>query len=134
MAARIYRLTAAGREAWEGEDAAVPADYRRILWMMDLHGSAPETLEKVFPAEMLEEWLSELEEIGLIEPVPEGEGREDDFAARGSDQTHALDRKDLGSGRQGSRRRRWRAAAPTSPPIGCGGGPRRSRRPARPWS
>src|SRR5687768_1616635 len=95
MAARIYRLTAAGREAWEGEDAAVPADYRRILWMMDLHGSAPETLEKVFPAEMLEEWLSELEEIGLIELVPEGEGREDDFAARGSDQTHALGRNDI---------------------------------------
>jgi two-component system, OmpR family, response regulator len=95
MAARIYRLTAAGREAWEGEDAAVPADYRRILWMMDLHGSAPETLEKVFPAEMLEEWLSELEEIGLIETVPEGESREDDFEARGSDQTHALDRKDI---------------------------------------
>ena len=45
MVARIYRLTVAGREAWEGEDAAVPADYRRILWMMDLHGSAPETLE-----------------------------------------------------------------------------------------
>src|ERR671910_545967 len=66
MAARIYRLTAAGREAWEGEDAAVPADYRRILWMMDLHGSAPETLAKVFPAEMLEEWLSELEELGML--------------------------------------------------------------------
>src|ERR687898_755544 len=75
MAARIYRLTAAGRQAWEGEDAGVPADYRRILWMMDLHGSAPETLAKVFPAEMLEEWLSELEELGMIELVPEGQGR-----------------------------------------------------------
>ena len=96
MAARIYRLTAAGREAWEGEDAAVPADYRRILWMMDLHGSAPETLAKVFPAEMLEEWLSELEELGMIELVPEGEGREDDFAAGGSDETLALDRTELG--------------------------------------
>lgn len=96
MAARIYRLTTAGREAWEGEDTAVPADYRRILWMMDLHGSAPETLERVFPAEMLEEWLSELEEIGLIELVPEGEGRQDDFETRGSDKTLALDRTELG--------------------------------------
>jgi two-component system, OmpR family, response regulator len=96
MAARIYRLTAAGREAWEGEDAAVPADYRRILWMMDLHGSAPETLAKVFPAEMLEEWLSELEELGMIELVPEGEGREDDFAAGGSDKTLSFDRTELG--------------------------------------
>jgi CheY-like chemotaxis protein len=96
MATRIYRLTAAGREAWEGEDAAVPADYRRILWMMDLHGSAPETLAKVFPAEMLEEWLSELEELGMIELVPEGEGREDDFAAAGSDKTLSFDRTELG--------------------------------------
>jgi two-component system, OmpR family, response regulator len=95
MAARIYRLTTAGREAWEGEDAAVPADYRRILWMMDLHGSAPETLAKVFPAEMLEEWLFELEELGMIELVPEGEARDDDFAAPGSDQTLAMDRAQL---------------------------------------
>src|SRR5918994_5256972 len=96
MAARIYRLTAAGRQAWEGEDAGVPADYRRILWMMDLHGSAPETLAKVFPAEMLEEWLSELEELGMIELVPEGEGRENDFATGGSDKTLCLDRTALG--------------------------------------
>lgn len=96
MAARIYRLTAAGRKAWEGEDAGVPADYRRILWMMDLHGSAPESLAKVFPAQMLEEWLSELEELGMIELVPEGEGREDDFAAGDSDKTLAFDHTELG--------------------------------------
>lgn len=96
MAARIYRLTAAGREAWEGEDPAVPADYRRILWMMDLHGSAPETLARVFPAETLEEWLSELEELGMIELVPEGEGSQDDFAAHGSEKTLNFDRTELG--------------------------------------
>ena len=73
MVARIYRLTDQGRKAWEGEDAAVPADYRRILWMMDLHGSATESLARVFPVDMLEEWLSELEELGMIELVPEGE-------------------------------------------------------------
>jgi CheY-like chemotaxis protein len=95
MAARIYRLTTAGRDAWEREDPAVPADYRRILWMMDLHGSAAESLAKVFPVDLLEEWLSELEEIGLIETVAAGEAREDDFAARGSDATHTLDRRDL---------------------------------------
>lgn len=95
MAGRIYRLTEEGRKAWEGEDAAVPADYRRILWMMDLHGSATDSLAKVFPVEMLEEWLSELEELGMIEQVPEGEAREDDFAASVSDKTHAMDRKDL---------------------------------------
>lgn len=95
MADRIYRLTPAGREAWEREDTAVPADYRRILWMMDVHGGAAENLGRLYPAEMLEEWLSEMEEIGLIEEVPEGEAREGAFAARGSDRTLAFDRAQL---------------------------------------
>ncbi len=38
MSERLYRLTQAGREAWESQDTAVPADYRRILLLMDLHG------------------------------------------------------------------------------------------------
>jgi CheY-like chemotaxis protein len=95
MAERIYRLTEAGREAWEREDAAVPADYRRILWMMDVHGGAAENLARVYPADMLEEWLSEMEEIGLIEIAPEGEKQQGDFAARGSDKTLAFDRARL---------------------------------------
>ncbi len=72
---RIYRLTAAGREAWEGEDVAVPADYRRILWMIDFHGHAGVVggLLKRYPKRMLDEWLGEMEELGLIEAVPEGE-------------------------------------------------------------
>jgi CheY-like chemotaxis protein len=75
MAARSYRLTAAGREAWEGQDSAVPADYRRILWMMDVQGQGGlgDALSKLYPPEMLEEWLEELEEIGLIESIREGE-------------------------------------------------------------
>ena len=36
MAERIYRLTAAGRAAWESQDESVPADYRRILWTIDI--------------------------------------------------------------------------------------------------
>ena len=90
MAERNYRLTAAGREAWEGQDSAVPADYRRILWMMDVQGQGGvgEALSKLYPEEMLEEWLSELEEIGLIERIPDGE---QGFASRGPDRTLALD-------------------------------------------
>ncbi|HEX6529250.1 MAG TPA: response regulator [Burkholderiales bacterium] len=90
MAERIYRLTAAGRAAWEEQDAAVPADYRRILWMMDVQGQGgvAEALSKLYPAEMLEEWLAELEEIGLIECLPEGEAG---FAPRAADSTQALD-------------------------------------------
>jgi CheY-like chemotaxis protein len=90
MAERIYRLTDAGREAWEGQDAAVPADYRRILWMMDVQGQGgvADALSSLYPPEMLEEWLSELEELGLIECIPEGvEG----FAPRAPDRTTAMD-------------------------------------------
>ena len=36
---RIYRVTEAG-QAWEAQDAAVPADYRRILWLMDFTATA----------------------------------------------------------------------------------------------
>jgi CheY-like chemotaxis protein len=93
MAASIYRLTASGREAWESQDAAVPADYRRILWMMDVQGEGgvADALSKLYPAEMLEEWLSEMEELGLIESLPEGEPRESGFAPGASDTTQALD-------------------------------------------
>jgi CheY-like chemotaxis protein len=94
MAERIYRLTAAGRAAWEGQDSAVPADYRRILWMMDVQGQGgvAEALSKLYPADMLEEWLSELEEIGLIEGLPEGEAG---FAPRAADSTQALDQEHI---------------------------------------
>ena len=72
MAAHSYRLTAAGRAAWEGQDSAVPADYRRILWMMDVQGEGgvADALAKLYPGEMLDEWLSELEELGFIERIP----------------------------------------------------------------
>ena len=73
----------------------MPAEYRRLLWMMDLHGSAAESLARAHPAEMLEEWLSELEELGMIEVVPEGEAHQDDFASRGSDKTLGFDRAKL---------------------------------------
>jgi CheY-like chemotaxis protein len=98
MAERIYRLTAAGREAWEGQDAAVPADYRRILWMMDVQGQGgvAEALSKLYAPEMLEEWLSEMEEIGLIECLPDdGRSETGDYVSRTSDQTLALDSAQL---------------------------------------
>ncbi|HEV3011197.1 MAG TPA: response regulator [Burkholderiales bacterium] len=97
MAERTYRLTAAGREAWEGQDAAVPADYRRILWMMDVQGQGgvAEALSKLYAPEMLEEWLSEMEEIGLIESLPDGQGDTGTFATSSSDSTVALDQAQL---------------------------------------
>jgi len=65
---RIYRLTPAGRAAWESQDAAVPADYRRILWLMDFHGHGGVTkdLLRHYPKALLDDWLEEIEELGLI--------------------------------------------------------------------
>ena len=72
----IYRLTPAGREAWESQDSALPAEYRRILWLMDFHGhaGAMEDFLRQHPQSMVDDWLAEIHELGLIEPVPEGEG------------------------------------------------------------
>jgi CheY-like chemotaxis protein len=89
-----YRLTDAGRAAWEEQDSAVPAEYRRLLWMMDVQGEGgvADTLAALYPPDMLEEWLEELEEIGLIERMGESETG----ASRVSgDSTVALDQAKL---------------------------------------
>jgi CheY-like chemotaxis protein len=96
MSERIYRLTKSGRDAWESQDAAVPADYRRLLWIMDFHGHAG-LLQKLvgsYPGRILDEWLGELEQLGLIEQVAAGEELERDFAVE-SDETQKLDEKML---------------------------------------
>jgi len=87
MSERIYRLTKAGRDAWESQDAAVPADYRRLLWIMDFHGHAGLLRKLVgsYPGHILNEWLDELEQLGLIEQVPAGEEAERDFAVPDDD-------------------------------------------------
>ena len=91
MSERIYRLTQAGRDAWETQDSAVPADYRRLLWIMDFHGHAGLLAKLVgsYPGHILNEWLDELESLGLIEQVPAGEEAERDFIVK--DETQQLD-------------------------------------------
>ena len=94
MSERIYRLTKSGRDAWESQDVAVPADYRRLLWIMDFHGHAG-LLQKLvgsYPGHILDEWLGELEQLGLIEQVPAGEEHDRDFAIQ-PDETQKLDEK-----------------------------------------
>jgi len=83
MSERIYRLTQAGRDAWETQDTAVPADYRRLLWMMDFHGHTGLMRKLVgsYPGHILYEWLDELEQLGLIEQVPVGEEIQQGFVA-----------------------------------------------------
>ena len=81
-----YRLTDAGRAAWEEQDTAVPAEYRRLLWMMDVQGEGgvADKLAALYPPDMLEEWLGELEEIGLIERIAERETGAAPIAAEGT--------------------------------------------------
>lgn len=65
-----YQLTDAGRHAWESQDAAVPADYRLILWLLEFHGNNYAAgAFRQFPESLLFEWLGEMEELGLIERV-----------------------------------------------------------------
>jgi CheY-like chemotaxis protein len=68
-----YQLTDAGRNAWESQDTAVPADYRLILWLLDFHGNdyAASAFRR-FPEKLLDEWLGEMEELGLIERATSG--------------------------------------------------------------
>ena len=75
---RVYRLTQTGREAWESQDVAVPADYRRMLWLMDFHGHAGviRDLLRQYPKHVLDEWLAEMEELGLIEQTLETQDSE----------------------------------------------------------
>jgi len=71
MIGPIYRLTDAGRKAWESQDLAVPSDYRFILWLIDFHGQDHlDTLVRQFPEQLLSECLAEMEELRLIEQVP----------------------------------------------------------------
>ena len=88
---RTYRLTSAGRNAWESQDMAVPEDYRRILWLMDFHGQdggLRELLRK-YPRNVLDEWLIEMEDLGLIE-VASGDG-DAAFSTHDADRTLGLD-------------------------------------------
>jgi CheY-like chemotaxis protein len=88
----VYRLTQTGREAWERQDVAVPADYRRMLWLMDFHGHAGviRDLLRQYPKNVLDEWLAEMEELGLIEQTLESQDSEASFSSRDADRTQAM--------------------------------------------
>jgi CheY-like chemotaxis protein len=66
-----YRLTEAGHKAWESQDTAIPSEYRRILWLLETeaHTDVVRGCLRQYSDELLYEWLAELEEIGLLEPV-----------------------------------------------------------------
>ena len=65
----MYVITNAGREAWESQDAAIPEQYRRLLWLVDVQGTARAVrgLAQDHSPSLLKDWLQELAELGLIE-------------------------------------------------------------------
>jgi len=94
---RVYRLTRTGHDAWESQDTAVPADYRRMLWLMNFQGHAGviRDLLRKYPKHVLDEWLAEMEELGLIEQTLETQESEAAFSSRDADRTQAMEQADL---------------------------------------
>lgn len=76
----IYRRTASGDKALLSNDATVPAEYRRILGVMEgvTHADVIRGLLRQFPDALLGDWLSEMEEMGFVVSAP-------------ADPTHDLD-------------------------------------------
>jgi two-component system, OmpR family, response regulator len=78
---KVHRLTPAGRKAWETQDPALPADYRRILGLVlnDTHSDVIRGNLRHFADSLIYEWLEELEELGLLESQPAAEEHDLDF-------------------------------------------------------
>jgi hypothetical protein len=70
---KIYRRTAAGQKAWDSKDAAVPAKYMKILGALEADSDFRLLRHKIplYPDHLLVEGLDVLEELHLIEPLPD---------------------------------------------------------------
>ncbi|MGH8736642.1 MAG: response regulator transcription factor [Burkholderiales bacterium] len=81
MADRSYRITATGKHARAGDDTAIPADYRRLLALIETktHFEVIRGRLREYPDQLLGEWLAELEELGFIETLPSETGADLDF-------------------------------------------------------
>jgi CheY-like chemotaxis protein len=64
-----------------------------MLWLMDFHGHAGviRDLLRRYPKHVLDEWLAEMEELGLIEQTLETQESEPSFSTREADKTQAMD-------------------------------------------
>lgn len=80
--AQLYRRTAAGKLAWQHQDARVPLEYRRILGLIGESDTHPDNLRARLAhysdADMLH-LLDELVERGLLEAVKASEHHDLDF-------------------------------------------------------
>jgi len=70
--AKMYHLTAAGKEALSAKDDTgnLPLEYRRLLGLLQVEGHVAVLRGRLrrFPDRLIEEWLKELEELKLIAP------------------------------------------------------------------
>jgi len=81
MAERSYRITATGKDARASQDTAIPADYRRLLALIEdaTHFNVIRGRLREYPDQLLEEWLAEIEELGFIETLPSESDADLDF-------------------------------------------------------
>ncbi|MGE5138548.1 MAG: response regulator transcription factor [Rudaea sp.] len=77
----IYRRTASGDKAWVSNDPTVPPEYRRILAVIEgvTHSDVIRGLLRQFPDALLADWLSEMEELGLVISAPADPKHDLDF-------------------------------------------------------
>ena len=80
---RIYRRTAAGQKAWDSQDPAVPAKYLRILGFIqtETHFDMLRARLPLYPDTLIAEGVAELEELGLLEPLPDTGEHDLDFTS-----------------------------------------------------
>jgi CheY-like chemotaxis protein len=83
MSGRILRVTDAGRKAWDTQDAKVPRDYRRILGLIEseAHSDVIRGYLRRYPDKLIYEWLSELEDLGLVESAADAASHDLDFTS-----------------------------------------------------
>ena len=66
---RIYRRTAAGLNALHSQDSGLPAEYRRILALIETetHSELLRASLRRYPEKQVFDWLDELQTLGFIE-------------------------------------------------------------------
>jgi hypothetical protein len=81
-AERIYRRTSAGQQASLNQSADVPVEYRRVLELVGTgtHVAVIRACLRSHPYEHILEWLSKLEQVGLLESVAQAGADDLDFS------------------------------------------------------
>jgi len=67
----VYQRTESGEDALHGGDTAIPADYRRLLAHLEggAHVDVIRGSLRQYSDALIDDWLTELLELGFIEPV-----------------------------------------------------------------